>query len=340
MTHGLVVAMVAAGASMASAEDSFWAGRAREVAAERLALANARGAAGEFSSLPGAFGRDTRGTAWVEELPSFRLAADAPADAQPAIVLPETATQPAAGTCCEVQRGPLPGFFETVVRDVKEMPRLLWHDTKAVYGNAGNLIFLVGAGGASIALRPEADDDIEDHYRKHHTFPSGERDTFDALGNPATGFAVAGLWYVAGQMTQDIKTYEVGKRAFSALIITDVSTLLLKLAACTESPNGTNLAWPSGHTSSTMALATVLHDAYGPLVGIPMYGVTALVGIERLDSREHHFSDVIFGAALGWTVSHTIMKEHKPEICGGEITPYIDPQGGNAGVAWVKPLGN
>ncbi len=260
------------------------------------------------------------------------LAADPPA--------PED--QPPAATEKEapaLSRGPLPGFLETVKRDLKEAPGLLWHDTKKVYLNPYNIVFLVGAGGASVALRPEVDDDFEDHYRHSHTFNKGWRDTFDAVGNPGTAAIVAGVWYLAGQQLQDIKTYEVGKRLASALIITDLSTVLLKVAANTESPNGENFAWPSGHVSSTMALATVLNDAYGPVVGVPMYGLTALVGIQRLDGRDHHFSDVIFGAALGWVVAETVMKEHRPEIFGGEVVPYVDPESGNAGVAWLKTLG-
>ncbi|UCD29909.1 MAG: hypothetical protein JSV03_05385, partial [Planctomycetota bacterium] len=42
-----------------------------------------------------------------------------------------------------IDRGPLPGFFETVKRDLKEMPCVLWEDTKSVYTDPFNLIFLV-----------------------------------------------------------------------------------------------------------------------------------------------------------------------------------------------------
>jgi membrane-associated phospholipid phosphatase len=264
---------------------------------------------------------------------SFRLVADT-ADESPPVEESEVTLE-----APRIERGPLPGFGETVWRDIKEAPGLLWSDTKKVYGDPLNLVFLLGAGGASLALRPEVDDDIEDYYDKHHTFKEDWRDGFGAAGNPGTHFALAGAWYLIGQQAQDAKTYEVGKRLFSALTITGMSTMLLKVSANTDSPNGEQLAWPSGHVSSTMAMATVLNDAYGPLVGVPMFGLTALVGIERLDDREHHFSDLIFGAALGWVVAETVMKEHRPEIFGGELVPYVDVAGNSAGVAWIKPLG-
>jgi membrane-associated phospholipid phosphatase len=239
-----------------------------------------------------------------------------------------------------VERGPLPTFGQTVKRDVHDMWGDLWHDTKAVYGNPYNLAFLGAAGGVAIAVRPEADDDIEDHYRHSHTFKKGFRDTMDWVGSPATGFIVAGGLYLAGQTLQQDKTYEVGKRLASALIITDLSTLFLKGVTYTHAPNRLRGAFPSGHVSSTMALATVLNDAYGPLVGVPMYTLTAFVGWQRLDSREHHLSDVLFGAALGWVVAEQVVKEHRPEIFGGEIVPYCDPESGSAGIAWLKALGN
>ncbi len=310
-----------------------WQTRADEVARRRLDRAHTAASAALREVQPVFVAERPQGGA-IELRPAM-LAADVP-ESQPATECPEA---------CAIERGPLPDFWDTVKRDVKEMPGLLWHDTKKVYLNPWNVVFLVGAGGASLALRPEVDDDIEDFYHPNpwdtkHTMSKGWRNFFDAAGNPGTAFAVAGAFYLTGQMFQDIKTYEVGKRMASALIITDLTTVFLKLcAADTKAPNGLRYAWPSGHMSSTMALATVLNHAYGPVVGVPMYGFAALAGIERLDDREHDFSDVVFGAALGWVVAETVMKEHRPEIFGGEIVPYVDPNSGSSGVAWIKSIG-
>jgi len=317
-----------------------WSAYARDIANQRMACLN------KITSQPSIQGNpqntdydktlgDIAPICKFRELALTRLADDAPQETLETKTEKEVSLESA-----EVQRGPLPGFRETVKRDLMEAPGVLWEDTQSVYTNPWNLLFLTGAGGASLALRPRADDCIEDYYDEHHTMSEDWRDAFGALGNPITHFTFAGLWYTLGQRTQDAKTYEVGKRMISALTITGISTVLLKTAACTESPNGEDFAWPSGHTSSTMALATVLNHAYGPLVGIPMFGQTGMVALERLDDREHHFSDVIFGAALGWVVAETVMKEHRPEIFGGEIVPYVDPVSQNSGIAWVKTLGN
>ncbi len=347
----IVIAVVAGCASDDSASTARWSSRARDIAQQRLAAAREAQPPevlvpqytlapsplvaeerrdGNADPAVGGYRRPT-----VVPLALLHLAADTPAGQEPTRSEAPSADAEEAG----IERGPLTGFRETVKRDLIELPGSLWEDTKRVYTDPLNVVFLVGAGGASLALRPEVDDDIEDYYDRHHTLKHDWRDAFGAAGNPGTHFAMAGAWYLAGQQLQDAKTYEVGKRMFSALTITGLSTMLLKVAANTESPNGEELAWPSGHVSSTMAMATVLNDAYGPVVGVPMFGLTALVGLERLDSGEHHFSDLVFGAALGWVVAETVMKEHRPEIFGGEIAPYVDPVNNNAGVAWIKTLG-
>ncbi|MBN1343376.1 MAG: phosphatase PAP2 family protein [Phycisphaerae bacterium] len=249
----------------------------------------------------------------------------------------DAATSP-SGVAETSDREPLPGFGQTVWRDVKSTPRELWDDTKRVYWSATNAIILVTAGGVSVALRPEVDDDIEDYYDDHHTLSEGWRETFGVLGNPAFHFALAGAWYLAGQQMQDTKTYQVAKTMFSALIINGVSTSVLKLCANTDGPNGESFAWPSGHTSSAFTMAAVMHQAYGPWVGLPLYGVAGMVGLARLDDREHHFSDVVFGAAMGLVIGHTVGGGRRPQMLGGDLIPYIDPATGAGGLAWFKAV--
>ena len=234
-------------------------------------------------------------------------------------------------------RAPLPGFWDTLKRDLKSMPADLWDDTRAVYCSSPNLIILGLAYGGSLALQETGPDDtVEDSYRHHTTFSKEARDIFGAAGNPGTHFALAGAWYLLGQQTQDEKTYEVGRTLFSALIINGLSTLVGQAASWDRSPNGELGTFPSGHTSSTFAFASVMHEAYGPLVGVPLYGLGVLVAIERLEDGEHYFSDVIMGGVMGLVIGHTVAGEHELRLFGGEILPYVDPQTGSSGIAWVR----
>jgi membrane-associated phospholipid phosphatase len=199
-----------------------------------------------------------------------------------------------------------------------------------------NLVILAGAGGASIAVAQHQDEDTAEFFDENHHFGQGWRDALSFAGSPGTHFVLAGLWYTVGAVKQDDKTYEVGKTLIDALVINGLSTSLIKIVSNREGPNGEEQAFPSGHTSSSVTFATVMHEAYGPWVGVPLYGLSALVAMERLDDGEHWISDVVFGAALGLVVGHTVASGRPPEVFGGQLAPYVNPENGISGIAWVK----
>lgn len=258
-----------------------------------------------------------------------QLSATQPADA-------EAGTEVAARAMREDLEGERTEPVFSIQRDLRERPQVLWRDAKRVYTNPLNLALLLTAGGASIALHQDADSSIAEKFDRAHTCTNAWRNTSNVLGNPALHFGVAGAWYLAGYRSQDAKTYNVGKTLFSALVITDLSTLTLKVASNREGPDGDNLGWPSGHASSTFALASVMHQSYGLKAGVPLYALAGWVSFERLDDREHFLSDVIFGGTLGLVIGHTVASGHMPEIAGGTIIPYSDPTTGATGIAWWK----
>ena len=238
-----------------------------------------------------------------------------------------------------VRKPPLDSFWDTVKRDVQDMPTDLWRDTKRVYTNPVNLVILGTAYGGSLAIQELGpDDSVEDHFDgQHHHFKKEWREAFAAAGNPGTHFAMAGAWYLLGQQTQDEKTYEVGKTLFSALIINGLTTLVSQAATWDRSPNGEMGTFFSGHTSSSFCMASVLHEAYGHLVGVPLYGLATLVAIERVEDQEHYFADVIMGAVVGTVIGHSVASGREPEFFGWKLVPYASTNGG-AGVAFMKSL--
>jgi len=138
--------------------------------------------------------------------------------------------------------------------------------------------------------------------------------------------------YILSGINGDTKTYEVSKTLLSALAINGLTTLALKGVARTESPNGDEAGWPSGHTSSSFCMATVLAESYGPWVGVPAFAFASFVGYERLAARNHDFSDVVSGALIGIAIGHAVSQRHKMKVFGMDVVPYADPRGG-AGLA-------
>ncbi|MCK6457789.1 MAG: phosphatase PAP2 family protein [Phycisphaerae bacterium] len=250
---------------------------------------------------------------------------------------PDPAADAARKEDIYARRPPLDSFGQTVKRDVQNMGRDLWRDTKRVYGNPINLIVLGAAYGGALAVQETGPDGtVERHYDRHRAYSNDWADAFGAMGNPGTHFALAGLMYLVGQQSQDDKTYEVGKTLFSALIINGLSTMVGQAASSDKAPNGEWGTFPSGHTSSTFCVATVLNEAYGPLVGVPMYGLGVLVGVERLNSGEHYLSDVLFGAVMGTVIGHSVASGRDPELFGWKVLPYADPATGSSGMALMK----
>ncbi len=242
---------------------------------------------------------------------------------------------PVDRTAVREQQAETPVF--SIKEDLWSAPRWLWEDTKLVYTSPLNLGLLLAAGGASIAVHQHVDWTFNDKFMESRTCKQGWGDAANATGYPPLHLAIAGVWYLAGYEFKDLKTYNVGKNLLSALIITDLSTVMLKAcAADTEGPQGQHFSWPSGHTSSSFALAAVLNESYGPLVGVPMYAFAGWVGFERMDDHQHMFSDVLFGAVLGTVIGETVARGHLPQIAGGTVLPYADPENRSGGFAWIK----
>jgi len=226
--------------------------------------------------------------------------------------------------------------FDTVKEDFRHMPSDLWQDSKDLVTDPVNGAILLAGGGASGYYSCKEDNRVAHHFEGHHTFSRDFTIGVGAGGNPGTHFALAGSAYLYGLLAEDDETRAVSRSTIEALALTGLLTTGLKLIANNHSPNGESLAWPSGHTSSTVTLATVMNEYYGPLAGVPLYGLSGLVMYERMETGEHWASDVIFGAAIGYTVGKTVASKRKPEIFGMEVMPYFNPESGSSGIVLAK----
>lgn len=90
-------------------------------------------------------------------------------------------------------------------------------------------------------------------------------------------------------------TDEILASTLNTAIITDG----LKYAVNQPRPTGGNYGFPSGHSSFSFSMATVIAGEYGWKAGIPAYAIAAYVGASRIGGGEHYPSQVIAGAAIG-----------------------------------------
>ena len=73
--------------------------------------------------------------------------------------------------------------------------------------------------------------------------------------------------------------------------------------------------FPSGHTASAFAVATVFAERY-PKFARLAYGSAGIVGASRISTRAHFPSDVFFGAALGYSISRFVVMER---VAGADL---------------------
>lgn len=188
----------------------------------------------------------------------------------------------------------------------------------------GNLLITLGVAGAA-GLTYAFDRDIQTRLQTiKSNSVSIAADAGSLAGDPFLHLGLAALVYAGGIAADSPKWKETGEMMGEALILADASTLLIKEASGRGRPNITSAkgdfkpfgfrkdydSFPSMHTSSSFALASVLAATSESLaVKSLYYSAATFVGFSRLYNNKHWASDVVLGAALG-------------ELCGRIVTNY------------------
>jgi len=230
-------------------------------------------------------------------------------------------------------------WYHAAKEDFSKWPKRLIADSKESFLRPDNATALLLAGGASIIMHnTHADTNIERHFDKHPSLHGFEDEALNVLGHPMTHFVAGGAWYFLSAQNEDDFNRQRAWTMRTALSLTWIATTGLKLARNNETPNGKDNAWPSGHTSSSFTVASVLDEFYGPKVGIPAYIAASAVAYRMMDTGDHWASDVVFGATLGWVVGHTVAGRHKKfEIAGFDVVPYVgNTEESTVGVGFLK----
>ena len=119
------------------------------------------------------------------------------------------------------------------------------------------------------------------------------------------GLAV-GTW-VIGRATGSPRMSAVGADLIEAQVVAQTVIQGLKHTVQRERPDGSdNRSFPSGHTGSAFATATVLQRHFGWKVGAPAYAFGAYVGAARIATDKHHLSDVLLGAGIGLVAGRSV----------------------------------
>lgn len=147
------------------------------------------------------------------------------------------------------------------------------------------------------------------------------------IGNGITSLALFGGLYGYSQFVRDERANRTAILGVESFVLSGVTVQLLKHVFSRERPNVASVnrgdfhglfahfreaheshgsiahfdAFPSGHTASVFAAATIISDSYhSTALTIGAYSIAMGVGISRITEQTHWVSDVFVGALIGY----------------------------------------
>ena len=200
--------------------------------------------------------------------------------------------------------------------------------------------WVAGGTGMFIAL----DEEIHSTFKDNRgSTTDGLAGIFEPFGNGAFTIPSLAAFYILGHFHEDEKAKRTTLIAMESFLITGLYTTVLKASFGRHRPStgdsstsfdGFSIdhnSFPSGHTSTAFAIATVFANQYEkiPYIKPISYGLATLTGLSRINDEKHWASDVFIGAALGYFTSKTLLRLHNNKK-GQHFTiyPRADSRGG------------
>lgn len=145
----------------------------------------------------------------------------------------------------------------------------------------------------------------------------------------AAGLATYGISKSIGNK----KSAEVGRDIVRAQVLSQALVQTVKHTVRRERPDGSNKAsFPSGHSASAFATATVLHRHYGWKIGVPAYALGGYISLARMAWNRHHATDVVMGAGFGIASARTVTMS----MAKSKFSVGVRPEVGGASVNFTK----
>ncbi len=222
-------------------------------------------------------------------------------------------------------------------------PELVWEDVKHVvtaparwdeqdWRNAGwGALAVVGT---AIAI----DGPVRDEMRRHAPNNSPFMRQVERFGAEYAAGTI-GVFLVAGAFGNET-SLQVAEDAVSAsLIASGLITPAIKLVAGRSRPrdnvglydfkpfSNLNASFPSGHTTESFALASVIAGHYEETwVSCAAYTVAGLVGVARTYHGAHFASDVLAGAIIGTLTGKSVVAYNRERRAGRvALLPDVGP---------------
>ncbi len=163
--------------------------------------------------------------------------------------------------------------------------------------------------------------------------PTTAFESGNVIGNflfqTGAGFATFGIAKAYGNQ----KAAHLGRDIVRAQIVSQSIVQVLKYSIRRDRPDHSdNKSFPSGHSASGFATATVIHRHYGWKAGLPAYGLAGYIALARMAWNRHHASDVVMGAGFGIASARTVTMS----VAKSKFSVGVQPQVGGASLNFTK----
>jgi membrane-associated phospholipid phosphatase len=135
----------------------------------------------------------------------------------------------------------------------------------------------------------------------------------DVMGNGMFLGPAFGAMLLTSRFSRNARFRNLSYSLAQGYVMNNLVIRPIKVLADRERPNGRNSrSFPSLHTNHAFMWATVIASNYDFKVAVPAYLAASYVGFSRLAENEHHLTDVVAGATLGYLVGRTVSRRMRP----------------------------
>jgi membrane-associated phospholipid phosphatase len=235
-----------------------------------------------------------------------------------------------AGESARRDEDPYPRTLKQAGRNFLQDTGRIWTSPARLRGRDVVPLFVLAAGTGFLIVCDESIRDGVQSYAVGHAWAGDVSSVVTSFGGLA-GFATAGAFFGAGLLFRDDRARDTGYLAASAILQSMFVVNVFKVLAGRRRPyvadgedhwggpaaffkaGGEDAkSFPSGHTATAFALATVVSLQYRHAGWVPAvaYTLAAGVGLSRIALDKHWASDVLVGAAVGHFVGRMVVRDH------------------------------
>jgi hypothetical protein len=169
-------------------------------------------------------------------------------------------------------------------------------------------LYIAGVGGGLALAAHPIDDDVN-----RHLVGNSAADNFfkpgKYIGQTPTLIGTSLVIYAYGRIKDEPRVSHLGMDLVRAMVVNETITQTLKYSVRRERPDLSDRhSFPSGHASTTFAIATALERHLGWKGAVPVYLFSSYVATSRLHDNRHYLSDVVFGATVGIISGRTVTR--------------------------------